>query len=146
MLHRGGHEFTSGRALFLDAAPGFHEETGKIFIRVVPQPLQVEILAQLDTASPWLIFDADISRQLGIVDGQGAPATLGTRFGRMDGRLESVVITIVADEGDALEIQATAFVCDAWPAGYNFVGYTGVLERVRFAVDPDANDFFFGAI
>jgi hypothetical protein len=28
--------------------------------------------------------------------------------------------------------------------GSNFLGYEGVLDRIRFAVDPRANLFYFG--
>lgn len=146
MLYRNGNEFASGRARFLDRAPGFNEVTGKIFIRVVPQPLGVELIAQLDTGSPWLVFDPEVFRALGLLDGNGPRETLGTRFGPKQGRLERINITIVADVGHALDVEATAFVCEEWPRGFNFVGYSGVLERVRFALDPEANDFYFGMI
>jgi len=26
-----------------------------------------------------------------------------------------------------------------------FLGYSGLLDRIRFALDPQANDFYFGA-
>jgi len=32
-----------------------------------------------------------------------------------------------------------------WP-GPNFIGYEGLLQRIRFAVDPETNLFYFGQI
>ena len=49
----------------------------------------------------------------------------------------------MADEGESCEVDATLFVSRDWVYG-NFVGYSGFLERIRFAVDPGANDFYFG--
>jgi hypothetical protein len=56
-------------------------------------------------------------------------------------------MTLIADDGDSLRIDATVFVSSDWPrmAG-TFLGYSGLLERIRFAVDPQKNDFFFGPI
>jgi hypothetical protein len=53
------------------------------------------------------------------------------------------MLTILADDGESLEVQATVFVSRDWPAG-TFLGYSGFLERIRFAVDPQQNDFHFG--
>jgi hypothetical protein len=53
--------------------------------------------------------------------------------------------TLVSHEGDSIEIEATVFVSREWPSG-NFIGYAGLLERIRFAIDPASNSFFFGAI
>jgi hypothetical protein len=54
-------------------------------------------------------------------------------------------LTIVADEGESCEVEATLFVSRDWAYG-NFVGYSGLLERIRFAVDPGTNDFYFGVL
>jgi hypothetical protein len=56
-----------------------------------------------------------------------------------------VPVLILADEGDSLEVDAVVFVSKDWPAGKNFVGYSGLLESIRVALDPQANHFYFGA-
>jgi hypothetical protein len=56
-----------------------------------------------------------------------------------------VAITIPADEGKSLDVEATAFVSPDWPWP-NFIGYQGLLQRIRFAVDPETNLFYFGSI
>ena len=53
--------------------------------------------------------------------------------------------TLVADEGDSVEVDSTVFVSVNGPAG-NFIGYTGFLERIRFAIDPQDNAFIFGGL
>ena len=54
-------------------------------------------------------------------------------------------VRLVADEGEDLDIEATMFLSPDWPGG-NFIGYEGLLERIRFAVDPETNLFYFGQI
>ena len=63
----------------------------------------------------------------------------------MVGSLERFPITLPAEEGDALEIDATLFVCEDWHRG-NFLGYNGFLERIRFALDPKLAKFYFGPL
>ena len=55
------------------------------------------------------------------------------------------VTTLVADDGDSVDVDSTVFVSPEWRAG-NFIGYAGLLERIRFAVDPGTNAFLFGAL
>jgi hypothetical protein len=59
--------------------------------------------------------------------------------------LYRVPITFPGLLGEALDLQATVFVSTDWPGG-NFLGYQGLLQRIRFAVDPEANLFYFGQI
>jgi hypothetical protein len=54
-------------------------------------------------------------------------------------------ITIPAEEADPLDLEATVFLSPDW-RGPNFIGYQGLLQRIRFAVDPEVNLFYFGRI
>ena len=54
----------------------------------------------------------------------------------------------MADEGSDLEIETTAFVpvldeSEIWELPM-FLGMQGCLERVRFAIDPTKERFYFG--
>jgi len=53
-------------------------------------------------------------------------------------------------QGQDLEIEATVFVPTLPPGETwrhpNFIGLSGFLERIRFAVDPEENAFYFGLI
>lgn len=70
---------------------------------------------------------------------------LSTRLGRFHGTLFRGLITLVADQGESLDVEATVFLSADWP-GPNFLGYQGLLQRIRFAVDPETNLFYFGRI
>jgi hypothetical protein len=103
-------------------------------------------MAQLDTGAAWSVVDPETAAQVG-VPGEGTPIRLRTAFGEQRGRLTRTPITFLADEGDEIEVDATVFVPDPdepWPVGALFLGYGGLLERARFALDPPANEFHFG--
>ncbi len=68
---------------------------------------------------------------------------LSSRMGTFVGDLVRAPITLLADEGESLTVDATVFLSTDWP-GPNFIGYNGLLERIRFAVDPPTNSFYFG--
>ena len=51
----------------------------------------------------------------------------------------------MADEGAPLEIEAVIFLSKDWPGG-NFIGYQGFLQKIRFAVDPHCNRFYFASL
>jgi hypothetical protein len=67
-----------------------------------------------------------------------------TSFGIKEGVLLRVPLKIVADEGESLDITGTFFVASDWPEGLTFLGYSGLLDSIRFALDPQVNDFYFG--
>lgn len=140
----GGEQFSTGRARFFDDAPGVEEGTAKIYVKVEPEGLGAPVLAQVDTGAPWSILATEVAEAITLLEGQGEPITLRTRHGPIRGRLENTTITILADDGESLEVvEATVFVSREWLAG-NFLGYSGLLERIRFGVDPQRNDFYFG--
>lgn len=142
-LSSDGTAFATGRTRFLDEDPLAGEGTAKIYVKVEPGDLGLPILAQVDTGAPWSILGTDIAEAMDLLDGQGEPVGLSTRLGRIEGQLKRAKITILADEGESVEIEATVFVSTEWTAG-SFLGYVGTLERVRFAVDPQQNFFYFG--
>ncbi len=92
--------------------------------------------AARDSAASWGILASN--------DHLG-PADLRTAHGVLAGELCKHGITLIAKRGRPLEIDATIFVSADWQDPC-FLGYAGVLERLRFAVDPYANRFFFGPL
>ena len=140
-----GVPFAVGRARFADELPSGEEQTAKIYIKIEPQAFGHLIVAQLDTGSSWSILHVEVAEAMNLLDGQGEVVLLRTRFGPLTGRLVRTPISIIADEGSSLDIDATVWVSRDWPAG-SFIGYGGLLERVRFAVDPGTNQFYFGPI
>jgi hypothetical protein len=68
---------------------------------------------------------------------------LKTAYGSFSGTIQRTILRLVAEQGDSLDIDASVFVTDDWTYG-NFLGYSGLLERIRFAIDPQTNSFYFG--
>ena len=101
-------------------------------------------MAVVDTAAPWCIFKPTIG---GVIRARLSPVDqnveLSTRLGVIPGDLYRLPITLPAEEGENLEVEATIFLSPDW-RGENFVGYLGLLQRIRFAVDPQSNLFYFG--
>ena len=116
----------------------------KIYVRIKAGDLRAPILAQLDTGAAWSVLHVEIARRIGVLDAEGEPITLSSRTGRVSGRLVRAPVSLVADEGASLDLDATFFVSEHWSSG-TFLGYSGLLERIRFAVDPYRNRFYFGS-
>ena len=144
MLHYSdGSEFTTGLSSYLDADPGQRSETSRIHVKVEFDG--VPVLALLDTGASWSVLNAELAQDLGLFEQDGEDTTISSRAGKIDGKLVRTATTLVADEGESIEVDSTVFVSREWPAG-NFIGYSGLLERIRFAIDPSSNSFVFGAL
>ena len=143
MLSLDGEPFTSGRSRFLDQHPRFPEPGAKVFVQVEIAGLAGVWVAQVDTGAAYSILEADVAAALGLL-GLRAPWTrLSTRLGVLKGQLIRLPITLVADDGESLEVDAPFFVSPEWRGG-TFLGYTGLLDRLRIALDSPANLFYFG--
>ncbi len=142
LLWPDGSTFATGRSRYLDRDPEILAETASVHVQVKFEG--VRVLAMLDTGAAWSVLRADLAAGLDLFDRDGETKTLSTRIGRVQGRLVRAMTTLVAEDGDSVDIDSTVFVSREWRAG-NFIGYTGLLERIRFAVDPGTNAFLFGA-
>ena len=141
MLRRlDGSAFATGMSSYLDGDPS---EAARIHVEVEFDGETV--LALLDTGASWSVLNAELAQELGLFEQEGESATISSRVGRINGRLVRARTTLVADEGESIEVESTVFVSPEWPEG-NFIGYSGLLERIRFAIDPGSNAFFFGAL
>jgi hypothetical protein len=108
--------------------------------------LSSPVQAMLDTAAQWCILPPELSQALGCdLSPDPREARYSTRFGLLEGRLERLPITLLADEGSSLTLEATFYTCETWP-GPPVLGWKGCLERIRLAIDPDpANPRFYFA-
>lgn len=91
------------------------------------------------------MLNAELAHELGLFEQDGESATISSRVGEIKGKLVTATTTLVAEEGESIEVESIVFVSSEWPEG-NFIGYSGLLERIRFAIDPGSNSFFFGAL
>jgi hypothetical protein len=102
------------------------------------------MLAQLDTGAAWSVMPAQIAREAGVPLDSDRPVLMNTRLGMKQGYLVRVPLIFVAEQGEALYLESSFFVCSDWPGDQVFLGYSGLLDSIRFALDPQANDFYFG--
>jgi hypothetical protein len=91
------------------------------------------------------MLDAEVAEAMSLLTGGGERVRIRTKDGAFEGRLERASLELVADEGDALNFEATVWVCPDWRGG-TFLGYAGLLDHIRFAVDPSDNSFHFGSL
>lgn len=97
---------------------------------------QPEELAMLDTGAQWTLIGAEHIELLGDELGEGlGTITMSTRLGRFPGTLHRLPIRLLADQGTDITVDATCLALKTWP-GPNILGFTGFLERLRFALDP----------
>ena len=143
LLWPDGSTFATGRSRYLDGDPEIPAETAGVHVQVEFDG--VRVLAMLDTGAAWSVLKAELAAELDLFDRDGPAQTISTRIGTIQGKLVRAMTTLVADDGDSVGVHSTVFVSPDWPAG-NFIGYTGLLERIRFAVDPETNAFLFGAL
>ena len=144
MLTLDGESFTTGRAEYYDADPERASQQAAIYVQIVlPLGSGISVLALVDTGTPYCIFNRDIMEALGFTFDNDDKIDLSTRVGTVSGSVERMHITLAAEEGNSLDIDASVFVSDEWHHGH-FLGYSGFLERLRFAVDPRTNSFHFG--
>lgn len=142
LRHSNGSNFTTGRSKFLDQGES-SQQTSKIWVKIEPASLGYPILAQLDTGAVWSILDAEIADALNLFDDDGELIRISTRVGEYRFRLKRIPVEIYADHGDSLCVDATVAIERDWHQG-TFIGYTGLLERIKFAIDPSNNHFHFG--
>ncbi len=116
--------------------------------------LQIEIeidgqrfSAAVDTAAPYFICNLAVAELLGMTTAEHVGvAALSTRKGLTSGRLYRTAVVLVATEGESVEVEVTTFVPDdqTWNDEPLFLGLFNCLDRVRFAVDPTVDTFYFG--
>jgi hypothetical protein len=146
LVTTAGEPFATGVSAYFDAHPEIHDPLPRIYVEVQPEGMDDSFLALLDTGGHYCIFHPDLAHRLR--DRLTDPLTsagLHTARGLIRGELYSHRVTLLAQRGDPLDIDATVFVSPDW-RGPNLIGYVGVLDRFRFAIDPGGNRFYFGPL
>lgn len=106
-------------------------------------------LCILDTGAPVCILEPEKAAPLGLkLEDALQSYELNIRGNTYFGHVHRITITLEALEGQPLSTDATVFVpeLEHWQSYSfpNFLGLQGFLERIRFAVDPVTNSFYFG--
>lgn len=144
-----GESFANG-AIDYFYRPAVGDITPRIILQVAIQGVLVDAI--LDTGAPYVVCTPHIAQVIGLrPDPHAERITLGIRGSRQHGYLHRLSLTFVATQGESLDIDATIFVPDAeWEASWgdhpSYIGLTGCLERMRYAVDPDNDIFYFGPL
>jgi hypothetical protein len=147
-----GDSFASGVLRYEYRPASSTDVTNRIFI-----PIETisgfKITCVLDTGAPWIILDPNIAAIAGF-NQQSAlyDATMQIRRKQTwTGKIARLDFILKADEGADLDFQSTVFVPDD-AEDWNrlklpsFLGQVGFLERIRFAIDPNENKFYFGSL
>jgi hypothetical protein len=104
----------------------------------------------VDTGGLYLFCMPSVARALNLDAAQALGAqTILFRDERVRGTLHRLTLILLAEEGEDVQIDTTAFVPDASYEGVpelpSILGLHGCLERVRFACDPHTDTFYFGS-
>lgn len=145
MLTLAGHRFTTGRSKYVDHHQRWREPTAKIYVRLKISNLDTSFFAQLDTGAAWSVLAPDVARTARVPYESGDPKKINSRFGTKDGFVLRIPFTLVAEDGESFEADGTFFISPDWPEGLSFLGYSGLLDSIRFALDPQRNHFYFGS-
>ena len=144
MLKLNREDFATGITTYYEEGPTRNSPQSSPYLNIsFPGTLPNPVLALVDTGSPWVVLNSELNDQLGL-SAQSTEYKLHTRFGLMTGSIERQAITLLAEEGTTLVVDATLFVCNEWTYT-NILGYIGFLQRIRFAFDPELRRFYFGA-
>ena len=143
-----GEVFAAGRSGYSDGEPGWPDtDSAKVYVKIAPgrSPApDIVMLALLDTGAVWSAFDLEMAAVAGVSPNDGAECRVRTSFGDFDGHIVRMPLTILADEGPSLAIEASVFLSTGWPLGRQVLGYNGLLDRIRIALDPQRSHFYFG--
>ena len=145
-----GELFATGATAYQYRPATAHETTPRIILEVeIDGILTTE--AVVDTGGIYLVCRPQIARLLHVetAEAMSGPLSILLRGVVVHGRLYRLNLTLLAQEGDNLVIQATAFIPEPseeeqWGDLPSILGFYGCLERARVALDPRTETFFFG--
>ena len=124
------------------------ETTNRLILPVEIEGVLTE--AVVDTGAPYVICAPGIARLAGFNRAYSLERMrMLIRGMQLEGSLTRLSIKLLAREGDDLTVDATVFVPDVedyWGNFPSFIGLTGFLERIRFAVDPLTDILYFGSL
>lgn len=141
-------QFVAGFLRYKDYYPD--EESKARIVLPVRVAGRISAHAIVDTGAPWCVFDPNLIRLVVPLFELRQPAThhLLVRGIWYSGLLLRMGITLKAEEGEDSEVDATVFAAtlrpnETWPHP-NFIGLDSFLNRIRYAIDPAENAFYFG--
>jgi hypothetical protein len=128
------------------------EDAPRIMIQVQVQGR--DTIAMVDTGGLYLLCSPELAE---LLDLDNAPVVEKDvrlaipRYGKVTGSLCLTSLALLAEEGSGLELEVTAFVPQHWVSldqdqPLAIMGLWRCLEKIRFAVDPSSDTFYFGTL
>jgi hypothetical protein len=144
--------FASGAARYDYRAATIAETSPRIILTIAVGNYRTA--AFVDTGGIYFICTPPFARRLRLDPGQGLPSSERIRWRgeTFRGSLYRLPLTLPASDGFPLTVEVTAFVPQMRPTEiWNdelpcVLGLQGCLERLRFAVDPATETFYFGEL
>lgn len=99
-----------------------------------------EEIALLDTGAEWSVLSSEAAIAVASHLEHVEPLVMSTRLGKVSGTLCRLPVTLVADEGSDIKLEASVLVSDDW-TGPLVLGYRGFLANLRISIDPGSRDF-----
>jgi hypothetical protein len=144
-----GQEFATGAIVYAYHPASAWETTPRIIVDILIGGLRTS--AFVDTGGIYLICSPSIASSLQFhPDDRLFTSRLLIRGQWLHGSLYRMPLTFPASTGYSLTIDTLAFLPDAGDSWFADVpcilGMQGCLERLRFAIDPSYDTFYFGAL
>lgn len=145
-----GEPFASGAIEYLYQPDTFGETTSRILLTVKIE--RFVTTAVVGTGAPYVVCPHGIVEFVPL-DPENAlkREKILIRGSWVGGFLYRLTVEFTAEIGESLQTEVTAFVSDIdWQESWGnlpaFIGLSGCLERMRFAVDPGSDTFYFGSL
>ncbi len=145
-------DFVTGAIGYTDYHVG-EQVLARMVIPIFVEGRTQSVQAIVDTGAEWSVFNPKIIKGVTLEE-LSSQATdrkhIMVRGTLYEGQMVRVGVTLKADYGDDLTIDATVFVPlleldDKWP-WINFLGMDGFLDRMNSAIAPTESVFYFGPV
>jgi len=143
----GAGKFAVGRLRYADT---YGSDPSARIVVIATFEMLVTTSVILDTGAPWCILnplEADVLNLSARADCSPAEP-LRVRGILYTGHICRIPITLNAEIGQSLTVEASVFIPELATGERwyhpNFLGLSGFLNRIRFAVDPEHNHLYFG--
>jgi predicted aspartyl protease len=147
---KDGNSFASGVLTYTYRPINPQETSNRIIIIPIEIGNGIKIEAVIDTGAPYVILDPNLAPLAGFTPELVlSEEIMLIREVKLSGKIARLGFSLRADEGDDMDIEATVFVPDSaeqWNNFPPFLGQAGFLERIRFAIDPTQDKFYFGTL
>lgn len=144
-----GRSFATGKMIYEYRPTPQHTASNRLYLSVEINNLS--LLAVVDTGAPYVIVQPTYAGLLQLDPSEALEEIkLKIRGTIFKGHIHRVLVDLPASEGESMSLEATMFVPETdeetWGNLPSFLGMMGFLERIRFAIDPFEDSFYFGTL